>query len=195
MSPLFWFYGSVGLTYAGEALRRLDRRVVRLSRARTAARGRCTGARYPRPGRRHAPVACSSCSFRCGSAARCSASARAARCWSGGDPRGGGPRLVRADDLAQRGPGRYVAASTQLYGSVVLPPRCSAARSRSRSPRRAICSSPPVGWSRSASLAVALPGHPRRTRAERGGLAVAQRSTPIQASRAAAVAVLVFTNA
>ena len=166
VSPLFWFYGSVGLTYAGRGAVRVDRRLLRLPRS--------AGQRAPTPGSPPAILAwpavsgsrsCSCCSP-CGSVAVVVGVRRRPR------RRSSGLLILLAAVLAwfvpmiwlTGGLERYVEASRQLADTVVqadLDRR--AAPSRSRCGCRATCSNP--CWWRSArwpSAVLLVPWYARR---------------------------------
>ena len=83
VSPLCWFYGSVGLTYAGEALVRLDRRVFRLRALNGSEPDAWLAAAAISAWPAASGSRCCSCSFRCGWSRWWSVCAGRGRCWSG----------------------------------------------------------------------------------------------------------------
>ena len=122
VSPLFWFYGSVGLTYAGEAFGASLVAWCAWGALEGRARVPLSGRAHPRPRGRHAPVrsrADLSALARLRGARRALVAARRRR------RRGAHAAAVLAWLLPMiwlsGGLAAYVAASTQLYGSVVLP--------------------------------------------------------------------------
>ena len=98
VSPLFWFYGSVGLTYAGEALVASVVAYFAYARAQRQRAARSAGARSPSGWPAGCGSRCSSCSFRSGSAARsCGVrgAARASRSAGASSPRPCSPGSCR----------------------------------------------------------------------------------------------------
>jgi hypothetical protein len=120
VSPLFWFYGSVGLTYAGEALVRIGVAYFAF-RALRRQRDRCVAGRgYPRPRGGLRQSRCSCC-FPLWLVAAASVSVAPHRRGRPRRHRGRRARVVRADDLVTGGLARYLEASLDLAETVVKP--------------------------------------------------------------------------
>jgi asparagine N-glycosylation enzyme membrane subunit Stt3 len=121
VSPLFWFYGSVGLTYAGEALFASTVAYFGFARSTVAAATR-TWPRGTSASRAACASRCSSCCSRSGSAAWRSACAGSRACLIG-------LGILTASVLTwfvpmiwlTGGLERYIAASVELADSVVKP--------------------------------------------------------------------------
>ena len=154
VSPLFWFYGSVGLTYAGEALFASIVAYFALPRSERQRDRRLAGAPAISawPGGIRQSLLASACS-RCGSAAVVLGVRRPRVVLVGlGDPDGRRARLVRADDLAHR---RTRARTSRPRAS--WPTRWSSRPRSSAAPSRSPCACRATCWSRSSSRSARWP--------------------------------------